>query len=140
MSSRPLISLKGVRKSYGDHFELGPLELEVQAGRVVAVVGPNGSGKSTLFGMLMNLIQPDSGEVRHFGCSFPKDEVPIKQRVGYVPERSVGHDGMRVRDLAEFVSYWYPRWDQRLYTRIVVLSCKSGRQVMRERAKRLPWI
>jgi ABC-2 type transport system ATP-binding protein len=119
MTGRPLISLRGVRKSYGDHFELGPLELEVQAGCVVAVVGPNGSGKSTLFGMLMNLIQPDSGEVRLFGCSYPKDEVAIKQRVGYVPEFSVGYDGMRVKDLAEFVSYWYSKWDQRLYRELV---------------------
>ena len=92
MTGRPLVSLKGVRKSYGDQFELGPLELEVQAGCVVAVVGPNGSGKSTLFGMLMNLIQPDSGEVRLFGLSYPKDEVAIKQRVGYVPERSTQRD------------------------------------------------
>ena len=103
MSGKPLISLKDVRKSYGDYFELGPVELEVEADCVVAVVGPNGSGKSTLFGMLMNLIQPDSGEVRLFGCSYPKDEVAIKQRIGYVPERSVGYDGMRVKDLAEFL-------------------------------------
>jgi ABC-2 type transport system ATP-binding protein len=119
MTGRPLISLRDVRKSYSEYFELGPLDLEVEAGCVVAVVGPNGSGKSTLFGMLMNLIQPDSGEVRLFGCRYPKDEVTIKQRIGYVPERSVGHDGMRVRDLAEFVSYWYPRWDQKLYTETV---------------------
>ena len=92
MIGRTLISLKDVRKSYGNYFELGPLELELESGCVVAVVGPNGSGKSTLFGMLMNLIQPDSGEVRLFGCSYPKEEVAIKQRVGYVPERSTQRD------------------------------------------------
>jgi hypothetical protein len=32
MTGRPLISLKDVRKSYGDYFELGPLELEIEAG------------------------------------------------------------------------------------------------------------
>jgi ABC-2 type transport system ATP-binding protein len=115
MTQTPLISLTDVRKSYGDYFELGPVELEVEAGYVVAVVGPNGSGKSTLIRMLMNLVQPDSGEVRLFGCIYPKDEVAIKQRVGYVPERSLGHDGMRVKDLAKFVSRFYPRWDGRLY-------------------------
>ena len=118
MSQTPLISLRDLRKSYRD-FEFGPVDLEVEAGYVVTVIGPNGSGKSTLFGMLMNLIQPDSGERELFGLSYPKDEVAIKQRIGYVPERSLGHDGMRVKDLAEFVSYWYPHWDWRLYREIV---------------------
>jgi ABC-2 type transport system ATP-binding protein len=110
----PVISLRGVRKSYGN-FELGPVDLEIGPGYVVAVVGPNGSGKSTLFGVLMNLIQPDSGEVMLFGGAYPQDEVAIKQRVGYVPERSVGHDEMSADSLGKFVSHWYPGWDGRLY-------------------------
>jgi ABC-2 type transport system ATP-binding protein len=110
----PAISLEGVKKTYKG-FELGPMDLTVESGCIVAVVGPNGGGKSTLFGMLMNLIQPDSGELSLFGLAYPQDEVEIKQRVGYVPERSVGHDEMSANSLGEFVSYWYPGWDQDLY-------------------------
>jgi ABC-2 type transport system ATP-binding protein len=118
----PVISLENVRKSYKGGFELGPVDLQVEPGCIVAVLGPNGGGKSTLFGMLMGLIHPSSGEVRLFGLSYPKNEVAIKQRIGYVPERAVGHDRMRVRDLAEFVSYWYPTWDQRTYDDLVSRS------------------
>lgn len=114
MKGTPVISLRGVRKSYGS-FELGPVDLEIEPGYVVAVVGPNGGGKSTLFGMLMNLVQPDSGEVRLFSGAYPHDEVAIKQRVGYVPERSSGHDEMSANSLGEFVSHFYPRWDHSLY-------------------------
>jgi ABC-2 type transport system ATP-binding protein len=110
----PVISLRDVRKSYG-YFELGPVDLEIEPGYVVAVVGPNGSGKSTLFGVLMNLVQPDSGEVRLFGGAYPDDEAAIKQRLGYVPEHSSGHDEMSASSLGEFVSHWYPGWDGRLY-------------------------
>jgi ABC-2 type transport system ATP-binding protein len=118
---RPVISLKGVTKSYGN-FGLGPVDLEVEPGYVVAVVGPNGSGKSTLFRMLMNLTRPDSGEVSLFGSGYPEDEVAIKQRIGYVPERSVGHDEMTARTLGEFVSHWYPKWDRSLYEDLVSRS------------------
>jgi ABC-2 type transport system ATP-binding protein len=111
MSQTPVISLRDTRKSYGD-FELGPVDLEIEPGYVVAVVGPNGGGKSTLF---RNLIRPDSGEVRLFGGAYPDDEVAIKQRIGYVPERSSGHDEMSAKALGEFVSHFYPGWDQRLY-------------------------
>ncbi len=56
---KPVISLRGVEKSYGN-FGLGPVDLEIEPGYVVAVVGPNGSGKSTLFRILMNLSHPMS--------------------------------------------------------------------------------
>jgi ABC-2 type transport system ATP-binding protein len=118
MTGTPVISLEGVRKSYGD-FELGPLDLEVQPGYVVAVVGPNGGGKSTLMRMLMNLTRPDSGEVSLFGRAYPEDEVEIKRRLGYVPERSLGHDEMSANALGEFVSRFYPRWDAKLYEDLV---------------------
>jgi ABC-2 type transport system ATP-binding protein len=114
MTDHPAISLEGVRKSYG-HFELGLVDLSVEPGHIVAVVGPNGGGKSTLFGILMNLIQPDSGEVSLFGLAYPGEEVAIKQRIGYVPERSVGHDEMSANSLGEFFSRWYPTWNRRLY-------------------------
>ena len=116
---RPVISLKGVRKTFRNNFELGPMNLTVEPGCIVAVLGPNGGGKSTLIGMLMNLIHPDSGEVSLFGLSHPEDEVAIKQRIGYVPESSVGHDELSAKSLGEFVSYWYPRWDQRLYQDLI---------------------
>jgi ABC-2 type transport system ATP-binding protein len=115
MTGTPMISLRAIRKSYGDNFELGPVDLAIEPGYVVAVVGSNESGKSTLMRMLMNLVQPDSGELMLLGGTYPDDEVAIKQRVGYVPERSLGHDEMSANSLGEFVSHWYPRWDGRRY-------------------------
>ncbi len=114
-----VISLENVRKSYKEGFQLGPVNLEVESGRIIAVLGPNGAGKSTLFGMLMNTIRPDSGTVELFGLSHPRDEVAIKQRIGYVPERATGYDDMSARYLGDFVSYWYPTWDQGLYEDLI---------------------
>ena len=114
MTRTLIISLQGLRKTY-EAFEIGPIDLDVQPGYVVAIVGPNGGGKSTLMGMLMNLIQPTSGEITLFGGEYPYDEVAIKRRIGYAPERPSGYDGLSPRDLGKFVSRFYPGWDQRLY-------------------------
>jgi len=118
MMEGSVISLKDMRKSYGD-FELGPVDLEIEPGYVVAVVGPNGSGKSTLFRMLMNLARPDEGTVSLFGGAYPDDEVEIKQKIGYVPEHSTGHDEMNARALGEFVSHWYPAWNEGRYRELI---------------------
>ena len=111
---RPVIFMEGVKKSYGG-FTLGPVNLRIEPGYAVAVVGPNGSGKSTLFRMLMNLSQPDAGELTVLGSRYPEDEVGIKRRLGYAPEVAAGHDEMSARELGDFVSRWYPTWEAGRY-------------------------
>lgn len=114
-----VISLENIRKSRKGGFHLGPVNLEIEPGRIIAVVGPNGSGKSTLFGMLMNLLRPDSGNLNLFGMAHPRNEVAIKQRIGYVPERATGRDDMSAEYLGDFVSHWYPNWDQEHYEDLI---------------------
>ncbi|WP_187274395.1 ATP-binding cassette domain-containing protein [Paenibacillus sp. N3.4] len=79
------ISIRGVTKSL-DTLQLGPMDLEIEPGYIIAVVGPNGSGKSSLFRLLMNLNKPDRGDIHLHGKSYAVDEVAIKQAMGYVPE------------------------------------------------------
>ena len=40
-----MITLSEVRKSYSDEVEIGPVDLQIPAGGVTALVGPNGAGK-----------------------------------------------------------------------------------------------
>ena len=129
-----IISLEGVEKSYAN-FTLGPVNLEIEPGYVIAVVGPNGSGKSTLFRMLMNLSHPDAGSISLFGGGYPENEVEIKQRIGYVPETSVGHDEMDAKSLGQFVSHWYPRWNQKHYEDLLDRSDIEPRKKFRDLSK-----
>jgi ABC-2 type transport system ATP-binding protein len=114
MMRTPIISLREVTKSY-PAFELGPVDLDIHTGCVVALVGPNGGGKSTLMRMLMNLIHPASGDISLFGGAYPEDEVAIKQRIGYAPEHPSGYEDLSPEFLRALVSHFYPGWDQGLY-------------------------
>lgn len=62
-----MIELRGVCKTVpsgaGSLTILHPLDLTIDAGRVVAITGPSGSGKSTLLGLLAGLDAPSSGSV-----------------------------------------------------------------------------
>jgi D-xylose transport system ATP-binding protein len=60
-SGQPLLSLRGVTKSFGAVKALTDIDLQVDAGEVVAIVGDNGAGKSTLVKTLAGVHSPDSG-------------------------------------------------------------------------------
>jgi polar amino acid transport system ATP-binding protein len=60
---RPMIEVRGARKSYGPLEVLKGIDLSVQRGQIVAVIGPSGSGKSTLLRSINHLETLDSGQV-----------------------------------------------------------------------------
>ncbi|RFU39271.1 sugar ABC transporter ATP-binding protein, partial [Actinomadura logoneensis] len=61
--SAPLLSLRGISKSFGAVAALTDVDLDVSAGEVVALVGDNGAGKSTLVKTLSGVHPPDSGTI-----------------------------------------------------------------------------
>jgi D-xylose transport system ATP-binding protein len=76
-STRPLLELKGVSKSFGAVRALTDVDFEVHAGEVVALVGDNGAGKSTLVKAISGIQPGDSYEAKFDGepvtLSSPQD-------------------------------------------------------------------
>lgn len=80
------LELRGVCKRYASGaWALGPLDLQVQPGRLCAVLGPSGCGKSTLLRLLAGLDQPDCGEIRLHGLSVV-GQGPERRAVGVVAQ------------------------------------------------------
>src|SRR5215216_7988825 len=63
MAAVPMLSARGLVKSFGGRRVLDGLDLELAAGARIGVLGPNGGGKSTLLRILAGLEHPDTGEV-----------------------------------------------------------------------------
>jgi phospholipid/cholesterol/gamma-HCH transport system ATP-binding protein len=62
-----VISVKGLRNSFGEQIVHEDLDLEVRRGEILGVVGGSGTGKSVLMRSIIGLQRPDAGEVRVFG-------------------------------------------------------------------------
>jgi len=81
------ISLRGVRKAFGETVVLDGIDLDVDAGDVITLIGASGSGKSTLL-RCVNLLEPlDDGEILLDGIDIAEpglDPDPIRRRIGMV--------------------------------------------------------
>jgi neutral amino acid transport system ATP-binding protein len=62
-SSTPVLSARGLVKSFGGIKAVNHAAIEVPPGSITGLIGPNGAGKTTLFNLLSNFIQPDQGQV-----------------------------------------------------------------------------
>ena len=95
-----ILELDSVRKSYGDFQAVDGVSLAVEPGSICGLLGPNGAGKTTSIRMIMDIIAPDSGEVRFFGRPRRRDDL---LRVGYLPEERGLYRKMTVSDHLVFL-------------------------------------
>ncbi len=86
-ASQPIISLKNVRKSFGDNQVLRGVSFDVMKGQVICIIGPSGSGKSTVLRCINALIPIDEGSILVEGIEVhdPKlDKLELRKKVGMV--------------------------------------------------------
>lgn len=81
-----VIDIRGLTKTYNGVKAVDGLTLRIRKGEIFGLLGPNGAGKSTTILMLLGLSEPDSGELSVLGINPTRNPIPVKQRVGYLPD------------------------------------------------------
>ena len=92
--SPPIVSLEGLRMSFGANEVLKGIDLEVPAGRVLGYLGPNGAGKSTTVKILIGMLTGFRGSVTVCGFDVAKEALEVKRRIGYVPEAGALYEAL----------------------------------------------
>ena len=103
-SSPPLLSVRGLRRSYAATLVFENVDLDLKAGEFVAIVGESGVGKSTLLNCIAGLDRADAGTVRIGGIDMTSlddtaQALLRRERLGFVfqafhvlPHLSVEHN------------------------------------------------
>ncbi len=105
--------LTGLTKNFSD-FRLGPLNLNLEPGKVLGYVGPNGSGKTTTMHCLVGLIKADSGQAEIFGKENNPNKVDWKFNIGYVGDKHVFYENWSGEKNLKFISQFYPDWSDKM--------------------------
>lgn len=107
-----VIHVEGLRKRFGKHEVLRGVDLDVPAGSIFGFLGINGAGKTTLIRTLLGLIRSDGGRCTVAGIDPAENALEIRRRIGYMAENQTMYAWMRVGYLIDWVSRFYPTWDQ----------------------------
>lgn len=102
----PPVRTRGLTKHYGQRTILRQIDLEIAAGRAVALRGNNGAGKTTLLRCLASITRPTAGQVWWFGR--PADATPgLRRCVGMVAHESRLYPHLTLRENLRFVARMY---------------------------------
>ena len=108
-----MLKCENLVKVYSGCRAVDGLNLELDAGRIYALLGPNGSGKSTFMKMVVGLIKPTEGKIYLDG-----EEISDKTRarITYMPTENYFYNYMRIKDIASFYKDFYNDFDEdRMY-------------------------
>jgi len=81
-----ILSIVNLNKRYGKIHAVDNFSLDIDKGSIYGILGPNGSGKTTTLGIILNVINPDSGTYSWFGEPNSKEN---RKRIGAILEQPI---------------------------------------------------
>ena len=82
MPPRSVISVAGVRKTYGKTIAVDEASFEVRDGEIFGLIGPNGAGKTTTMECVEGIRKPDRGSILVLGLDPFRDVYQLQDRIG----------------------------------------------------------
>ena len=105
-----ILCIQNLCKQYPS-FCLRDVSFTVEKGMIMGFIGRNGAGKTTTLKSIINLVHPDSGEVRFFGMELGAREQEIKQRIGYATGGISYYHRKRIGEIIQVTKTFYSNWD-----------------------------
>lgn len=102
MNEVPMVSVKELRKVFGESTALHKIDFDVSPGEILAFIGPNGAGKTTTIRILAGLLSPTEGTARIDGIDVAKSPRTTRALVGYMPDFVGFYDNTTVREFLHF--------------------------------------
>ena len=109
-----VIEVKDLCKSFPS-FQLKNVNLTLEEGYIMGFIGRNGAGKTTTLKSILNLLNPDSGEIKLCGLNIKEAETEIKNRIGYVAGGVDFYPEQKIKKITNITKIFYKEWDDARY-------------------------
>jgi ABC-2 type transport system ATP-binding protein len=112
-----MLTIRGLRKTFGSLVAVDDLSLEVRPGEIVGLLGPNGAGKTTTIHMIAGLLTPDHGLIDLAGLGAPTRPV-VRRQLGIAPQALAMYPDLTGEEIVEFFGSIAGLRDVRLRERV----------------------
>jgi ABC-2 type transport system ATP-binding protein len=107
--ARSVISVAGLRKTYGPVVAVEEVSFEVAEGEIFGLLGPNGAGKTTTVECVQGLRRQDSGQVRVLGFDPQTQAGDLRKVIGSQLQQSALPDRLRVWEALDLFATFAPK-------------------------------
>lgn len=104
-----VLTVRGLKKSYGQKTALLGIDFDVRAGEVFALIGPNGAGKTTALRIVATLLTATSGEITFLDRDHRKEPDFVREKISYLPDEAGAYRDMKGLDYLRFMANFYAR-------------------------------
>lgn len=104
-----MLTCSNLVKTYAGCVAVDGVNLNLEPGKIYALLGPNGSGKSTFMKMVVGLIKPTSGSIM-----LDREEIgdSTKARITYMPTENYFYNYMTIKDVVKFFKDFYTDFNE----------------------------
>lgn len=104
-----VLEINNLTKFYGSVLAVKDLSLTLKEGEIFGFIGPNGAGKSTTIRAIMNLIHKTEGTILFEGKVLKKDDIALKEQIGYLPSEIYLYEDMTVKEILDYHASFYKK-------------------------------
>ena len=118
MNDNNILEFRDITKHF-PNFTLDHLTFHLPRGYIMGLIGANGAGKTTAVRLILNMLDPDGGEIRVFGLDSRRQEKEIKEQTGAVFDSSFFPDTWTVDDTERAISPFYREWNPQTFRQMI---------------------
>ncbi|HEX3021785.1 MAG TPA: ABC transporter ATP-binding protein [Lachnospiraceae bacterium] len=112
-----MLECKNLEKKYMTKTAVSDISIQIEQGKIYALLGPNGSGKTTLMKMAAGLVKPSNGTLLFEGKEIG---IESKAKVAYMSTEPFFYNYMSVKDVGIYYQDFFPDFDMGRYKELIV--------------------
>lgn len=111
------LEMKDLTKTYSG-FTLDHINMELPTGCIMGLIGENGAGKSTTIKLILDLIKPESGEIKVLGEHLTTESRELKEHIGVVMDECNFPECLKLREIGKMLKGCYKTWNEERFEKL----------------------
>jgi len=129
MQQEPIVKIRGLRYARGDHAIFNDIDIDIERGKITAIMGPSGTGKTTLLRLIGGQLKPQAGSILVDGENISrlrhKELYQLRKRISLLFQNGALFTDINVYDNVAFPLREHTRLPESLIRSLVLMKLES---------------